>query len=137
MTTPLYCLLGMVGWTLLLVLAIGAVRSAHVLRGEKQANEFPGGTQHGGDAYWRLNRAHLNATENLALFAAVVLTGTLAGVTTPLFSTLAQAYLAARVVQSIVHVSSGSARAVLLRFSAFAVQVCCVAAMGVEIVRHA
>ena len=68
MTVPLWCLLGYVAWTLLLLLGIGAARSAQVLTGARRANEFPAGERHGGDAYWRLNRAHLNCLEFIPLF---------------------------------------------------------------------
>ena len=58
MTTPLWCLLGFVAWTLALLLGVGFSRVGAVLRGEKKANEFPSGVPHGGDAYWRwLERA--------------------------------------------------------------------------------
>jgi uncharacterized MAPEG superfamily protein len=96
------------------------------LRGEKQANEFPAGVPHGGDAYWRLNRAHLNCVENLPLFGAVVLIAAVAGVRAPLLDTLACVYLGARIGQSLAHVSSGGVLAVNVRFACFTGQVCCV-----------
>jgi uncharacterized MAPEG superfamily protein len=126
MTTPLWCLLGFVAWTLLLLLAIAVARVGAVLRGEKQANEFPSGVPHGGDAYWRLNRAHLNCLENLPIFAAVVLVAAVAGVREPILDTLARTYLGARVGQSIAHVSSGGVVAVNVRFVFFVVQTACV-----------
>ncbi len=125
MTPPLWCLAGFVGWTLLLMAGIAAARVAAVLRGEKQANEFPAGVRHGGDAYWRLNRAHLNCTENLPLFASVVLIAAAAGIHSPTLDTAARVYLAARIGQSLAHVSSGSAMAVNVRFTFFLVQVGC------------
>ncbi len=131
MTRSLYCLVGFAAWAVLLVLAIGGARTFLVLTGKKRSNEFPGGVQHGGDLYWRLNRAHVNTVENLAVFAALVLTAKLAGVdvTTP-----AEVALAARVVQSLVHISSGSATAVNVRFTAFLTQLGCYIAMIVKLV---
>jgi uncharacterized MAPEG superfamily protein len=125
MTTPLWCLLGFVAWTLVLLLAVGGARVAAVLRREKRANEFTSGVPHGGDAYWRLNRAHLNCVENLPLFATVVLVATVTGVKPPILDTLSSLYLAARVGQSITHVSSGSVVAVNVRFTFFLVQLGC------------
>ena len=125
MTTPLWCLVGFVVWTLVLLLAIAGVRVGAVLRGEKRANEFPSGVPHGGDAYWRLNRAHLNCLENLPIFASVVLVATVAGIRAAALDTLARTYLAARIGQSITHVSSGGIIAVNVRFAFFAVQVAC------------
>lgn len=125
MTTPLWCLGGFVAWTILLMAAIAFVRVAAVLRGEKQANEFPAGVPHGGDAYWRLNRAHLNCTENLPLFGAVVLIAAAAGIHSSMLDSAARIYLGARIGQSLAHVSSGSAMAVNVRFTFFLVQVGC------------
>jgi len=129
MTVPLWCLLGFAGWTICLVLSVAAFRAGQVLTGKKQANEFPAGVPHGGDLYWRLNRAHLNCTENLPVFGAVIAAGTFAGVTWPLFGTLCQVYLAARITQSLIHIASGSVIAVNTRFAAFVVQIFCLIRM--------
>jgi uncharacterized MAPEG superfamily protein len=135
MTTPLWCLLGFVAWTLMLLLAVGLSRVAVVLRGEKKANEFPSGVPHGGDAYWRLNRAHMNCVENLPLFASVVLIATIAGVKAPGLDSLARVYLGARVGQSVTHVSSGSVMAVNVRFTFFLIQVGCLIGFLMTIAR--
>ncbi len=129
MTVPLWCLLGFASWTLVLLLGIAVFRVTQVMTGQKKPTEFPAGVPHGGDLYWRLNRAHLNCTENLPIFGAVVAVGTLAGVTWPLFGLLSQVYLGARVVQSLIHVASGSTVAVNARFAAFIVQACCLVRM--------
>src|SRR5207248_2922194 len=97
MTLPLYCLLGYVGWTMLLLLAIVSVRGLAVFTGKKRVNEFPGGVPHGGDAYWRLYRAHANVVENLPIVASVILVGTLLHVATPAFERLPAIALGARV----------------------------------------
>lgn len=136
MTTPLLCLLGFVAWTLLLLFCVGGVRVAQILRGEKRAGDFPAGVPHGSDRYWRLNRAHLNCVENLPLFAAVVLVAAAVGAGGPALDGLARVYLGARVGQSVVHVSSGSDRAVQVRFTFFLVQLACLVAMGVIVARH-
>jgi uncharacterized MAPEG superfamily protein len=130
MTTPIYALMGFVFWTVFLVLAIGGVRVMQVMQGAAAANGFPSGQPHGGDAYWRLNRAHMNCVENLPLFAAVVLAGHVTGLTAGTFATLAEVYIIARVLQSIVHVSSGSVMAVNVRFTCFVVQIGCLLAMA-------
>jgi len=135
MTTPLWCLLGFVVWTLVLLLGVGFSRVGAVLSGQKKANEFPSGVPHGGDAYWRLNRAHMNCVENLPLFASVVLVATVAGVKAPLLDTLARVYLGARIGQSITHVSSGGVMAVNVRFTFFLVQVGCLIGFLLTIAR--
>ncbi len=134
MTTALWCLLGFAAWTLLLVGCIGTIRVWQIFTGQKRPGEFPAGVPHGGDAYWRLNRAHLNCAENLPVFGAVVAAGTFAGITWPYFGTLATIYLAARIVQSLIHVASGTNLAVRLRFTAFCVQIFCLVRMMLLIV---
>jgi uncharacterized MAPEG superfamily protein len=124
-TVPLWCLLGFVLWTTLLLTAVGAARVAQILGGSARPSDFPSGVPHGGDRYWRLNRAHLNCLENLPLFGAVVLTGAVIGADAQLLDDLALTYLGARVAQSVVHVASGSDLAVQLRFGFFLVQLAC------------
>ena len=83
--------------------------------------------------YWRLNRAHANTVENLPVFASVVIAGTLLGVTGPTFSKLSILYVAARVMQSSVHVLGGSSLFVCVRFLFFATQLMCVISMALSI----
>lgn len=125
MTTPLWCLLGFVAWTIAILFALAGARVGQVVTGRKQPNEFPAGVPHGGDAYWRLNRAHLNCVENLPLFASVVLVATAAGLKAPLFDTLSQVFLGARIGQTIAHLSSGGNVAVNVRFTFYLVQIGC------------
>jgi len=69
----------------------------------------------------RLARAHANCVEGLPIFGGLMLVAVVAGrsmVTDP----LAYVLLAARILQSVIHLSSLSPLAVTLRFSAFAVQ---------------
>jgi uncharacterized MAPEG superfamily protein len=132
MTGSLYCLVGFTAWAIVLVTAIACARIALVLTGRKRANEFPGGIQHGGDAYWRLNRAHLNTLENLPIFAALVLSARFAHVDVTL---PAQIVLGARVVQSLIHLSSGRSLAINLRFTAFLTQCTCHGVMIVKLLR--
>lgn len=123
MTTPLWCLLGFASWSLILLLAVGVARVRLVIAGSARANDFPSGVPHGSDAYWRLNRAHLNCMENLPLFASVVLVATVAGLQHGTLDNLALLYLSARVGQSVTHVCSGSELAVNIRFSFFGLQI--------------
>lgn len=112
-------------WALTLVIVLEIVRTTMVLGGRAQANSFTGGTPYGSDAYWRLNRAHLNTLENLPIFAAIVLSGWVVGMESATFNRLAVIVVAARIVQSLIHLVSGSVAAVRLRFAAFAVQLVC------------
>ncbi len=121
---PLAALVLFAVWGLLLVIAIGVSRSAQILFQGKKAGDFPAGTPHGGSAYWRLNRAHLNVTENLPFFAVVVLAGSFLPLQDDAaFRLLPSLILYARVAQTLIHVASGSPLAVTLRFTAYLVQV--------------
>jgi uncharacterized MAPEG superfamily protein len=137
MTTALWCLLAFAAWGKLLVYGVGLSRVMAVMKREKRPNEFPGGVQHGGDRYWRLNRAHMNVVENVGWFSVIVLVGTLAGVASSPWNWLPVVVVCARIVQSLVHISSGRNLAVNFRFTAFMVQHLAMLGMIFEIVRHA
>jgi len=79
----------------------------------------------------RANRAHMNAVENFAQFAAVVLIAHAIGVSTGVTAAAAAVYFWARLVHAVIHISGFSqfmARTVVftvgwLAFITFAVQV--------------
>ena len=112
-------------WAIALVLMIAADRMLLILRGQVKNTEFLSGVPHGNESYWRINRAQLNAVENLPIFAAIVLTAWIAGAESHLFNLLAVIVLAFRIIQSIVHIVSGTSLATWFRTTAFAVQIVC------------
>jgi len=120
-------------WAIVLVLMIVADRALLIVTRQAAITDFTAGTKHGSDSYWRINRAHANTLENLPVFAALVLAGWVAGLNTPTFNMLATMVVTARVVQSLIHISSGSALAVNLRFLALLVQLVCEVWMGILI----
>lgn len=132
---PLIALLAFAAWALILAASILLVRTTLVLLGKKRANEFPSGIQHGGDVYWRLNRAHVNTLENLPIFAAIVLAGAALGVSSPTLARLAEAIVVARVLQSSFHLLSGRSLVVILRATSFTVQLAGMSFMIVETIR--
>jgi len=134
---PLVALVLFAVWGLLLVIAIGLSRLTQVVTQGKGPGDFPAGTPHGSDAYWRLNRAHLNVTENLAFFGVLVLAGLYLQVQGFAFEVLPSLVLYARVAQSLIHVASGSRLAVTLRFTCYLVQVLSMLAMAAAILKAA
>jgi hypothetical protein len=128
--SPLAALTLFAAWSLTLVMSIGAWRAVSIFSGRKRAGEFTAGTQHGSDAYWRLNRAHMNTVENLPIFGALVLSGVYLQVQDLAFMVLPSLVLYARIAQSAIHLASGTAMAVTLRFTAYAVQVVSMFAMA-------
>ena len=121
MPTTLLALLGFLSWTLALLLLMEAVRSMLVVTGEVAANGFSPDNSGLSPFMQRLARAHANCLEGLPLFGGFMLLAVVAGksqVTDP----LAYFLLAARIVQSVIHLASTSPFAVTARFTAFAVQ---------------
>ena len=138
---PLAALVLFAVWAMLLVSTIGLWRLTQALTGTVPKGGFVPGAPHGSDAYWRLNRAHMNAVENLPIFGAVVLSGVALNVQDALFQTLPTIVILARVAQTLIHVSSGAAIVVLFRFTAYLIQViamltmafCVLTAAGVQL----
>ena len=121
MNPTLYALTGFLAWSLLLLVLMEAIRSWLVLTQSVAANGFTPDNANLSPFMQRLARAHANCVESLPIFGGLMLIALVAGksaVTDP----LATIFLAARIVQSVIHLSSVSAFAVTLRFSAFAVQ---------------
>ena len=121
MSHTLLALLGFVCWTLALLVLMEAIRSKLVLTKEVPANGFNPENSNLSPFMQRLARAHANCLEGLPVFGGFMVVAVLAGkssVTDP----LAYALLAARIVQSVIHLASTSPAAVTARFAAFAVQ---------------
>jgi|HubBroStandDraft_6_1064221.scaffolds.fasta_scaffold228585_2 uncharacterized MAPEG superfamily protein len=123
-------------WTITLVLMVGADRVQLVLRGEMKLNNVTPGAPHGPDSYWRLNRAHMNAVENLPIFATIVLSAYIVGMGTATFNLLATIVVCARIVQSVIHILSGSATAISFRFATFGVQLICEVWMAILVLHQ-
>ena len=121
MTPTLTALTGFIAWTLLLLVVMELIRSKLVMTKAIQANQFRPDNANLSPFMQRLARAHANCLEGLPIFGGLMLIAVLAGksaVTDPLAYTL----LGARVLQSVLHLTSLSVAAVTLRFAAFAVQ---------------
>lgn len=121
MSTTLLALLGFLSWTLFLLVLMEALRSRLVMTRKVAANGFSPDNAGLSPFMQRLARAHANCLEGLALFGGFMVLAVVAGksgVTDP----LAYVLLAARIVQSVIHLASTSPSAVTARFAAFAVQ---------------
>jgi len=121
MNPTLTALTGFVAWSLFLLTLMEAIRSKLVLTKAIAANGFNPENSNLSPFMQRLARAHANCIEGLPIFGGLMVIAVVAGrsaITDP----LAYAFLAARILQSVIHLTSLSALAVTLRFSAFAVQ---------------
>ena len=121
MTPTLFALTGFVAWSLALLVLMETIRSKMVMTGEVKANGFNPENSNLSPFMQRLARAHANCVEGLPIFGGLMLIAVVAGQSS-VTDSLALVFLCARIVQSLIHLSSLSAIAVTLRFSAFAVQ---------------
>ena len=114
-------LIAFIAWTLLLLTLMEVIRTQLVLRRKVRANGFTPDNANLSPFMQRLARAHANCLENLPIFGGLLLVAIATG-NTSITNPLAYLFLGARVFQSLVHLSSVSALAVTIRFTAFAVQ---------------
>ena len=121
MGTTLTALTGFIAWSLFLLVLMEVIRAKLVLTKAVPANGFNPENSNQSPFMQRLARAHANCIEGLPIFGGLMLIAVVAGKTS-ITDPLAYVLLCARIVQSIIHLSSLSAVAVTLRFSAFAVQ---------------
>ncbi len=139
MTFPLWMLLGFAMWTAaILVFAIGFYRFSRIFTGRAGMASFPADGREGAGWYQRAMRAHANCIENLPLFTVVVFALYASGIASPATDALAGVALAARLVQSLVHISTEQTdRVVTVRFTFFFVQLACFVAIAGVVVAHA
>ena len=137
MTVPVLMLLGFAVWTILLLLAtVGVYRWSRILTGRVPIGNFRADQIEGADWYKRAMRAHANCLENLRLYTAVVVAIAVTGVRSIALDWLAIVLLAARVCQTFVHIAlTPTNLATALRFIFFAIQMICMVAMGLIVVR--
>lgn len=137
MTIPIWVLLGFVAWTmLLLLLTTGVYRWWLILSAQAPISGFRADPVEGADWYRRGIRAHANCIENLPVYTAIVFALYVTGVGGAAVDALSICIIAARVMQSSVHVCLPQTNAVVtVRFTFFFVQFLCFAALIVVIVR--
>lgn len=121
MSSTLLALLGFVGWTLALLVLMEVVRSWLVLGRHMPANGFQPDNGNLSPFMQRLARAHANCLEGLPIFGTLMIVAMVTG-RTAVTDPAALVLLGARIVQSSIHLASLSSTAVMLRFTAFAVQ---------------
>ena len=115
-------LVGLVAWTLFLLILMETLRTRLILTKAIAANEFKPDNSNLSPFMQRLARAHANCVESLPVFGVLLIVALLtnqASITNPLAPWL----LVARLIQSCAHLTSLSVLAVYVRFIAFAVQI--------------
>src|SRR3954463_16624602 len=121
MSPTLAAFTGFVSWALCLLVLMEAIRTKLVATKAVPANGFVPDNANLSPFMQRLARAHANCLEGLPIFGGLMVVATLSG-KSAVTDSLAYAVLGARIVQSLVHLGSVSALAVIVRFSAFSVQ---------------
>ncbi len=120
MSTSAWALTLFIAWTLFLLVVMEIIRAALVASGRVAANGFTPDNSNLSPFMQRLARAH--CIEGIPIFGGLLVVALLtdrAGLTDPLAPWL----LAARILQSSIHLASISVFAVSARFFAFAVQI--------------
>ena len=144
MNVPAAVLLGFAAWTLLiLIVSIGVYRWSRILTGRASMVEWwtdlprdSGWYQRAVQAqssgwYQRATRAHMNCVENLPVYGAIVVALMAIGLQSAIIDRLAVIMLAARVVQTLIHIMLPPTNtATSLRFTFYFVQMACMIAMG-------
>jgi uncharacterized MAPEG superfamily protein len=132
MNIPVLVLLAFAAWTLLtLTVTVGVYRWRRILKGQSSIAEWRADLPQGSEWYQRGVRAHMNCVENLPVYTAIVLAVIATGSHGVMLDRLAVAILAARMGQTLVHITlppTNSAAA--LRFALYFVQVACMLAMA-------
>jgi uncharacterized MAPEG superfamily protein len=127
MSIPLWVLLGFAFWTLLVLFGtVGVYRWSRILTGRAAISAFPPDQPHGSDWYRRAMRAHANCIENLPVYGAIVLVLVATGAAGRAFDVPAVIMLAARVGQTVTHITfEQTDRVVAFVFSFYFVQALC------------
>jgi uncharacterized MAPEG superfamily protein len=121
MSPTALALTSFIAWSLFLLVLMESMRSWLVLTRKVQSNGFVPDNANLSPFMQRLARAHANCIEGLPVFGGLLVVALLTN-RTAVTDGLAYAFLAARILQSSVHLASLSVMAVNVRFSAFAVQ---------------
>jgi uncharacterized MAPEG superfamily protein len=123
-TIPQWTLLGFAAWTLALLMAtVGVYRWGNILFAKAAIASFRSDALEGAGWYQRGTRAHANCIENLPVFGAIVYLISVTHLQGPVVDALCIAILAARDVQSAVHISHEQTNVfVSVRFSFYSVQ---------------
>jgi uncharacterized MAPEG superfamily protein len=120
--TGLTALLLFAAWTLVLMFVYVNYRVLLTLTGKKPANSWTRGQPNDDPAFiMRVHHAHLNAVENLPIFAAIVVVA-VALQKTGVVDQVGAWVLYLRLAQSITHLISISATAVFIRAVFFTLQ---------------
>ena len=123
MSSPtILALTAFISWALALLILMEILRTKLVIAKKTVVTSFVPDNSNLSPFMQRLARAHANCIEGIPIFGGLMLIA-IATDRTSVTNSLALVLLAARITQSLIHLSSSSSTAINLRFLAFAVQV--------------
>ena len=123
MSSPtVFALTAFISWALALLILMEILRTKLVLAKKAVVASFVPDNSNLSPFMQRLARAHANCIEGIPVFGGLMLVA-IATDRASVTDSLALVLLAARITQSLIHLSSSSSTAINLRFLAFAVQV--------------
>ncbi len=128
-------LTGFIAWTLALLVLMELLRTRLVVLGKSAPNEFRPDNANLSLFMQRLARAHANCVESLPVFGGLLVVA-LVTTQTDITDKLAYLLLAARILQSSVHLVSLSAAAVTVRFCLFAIQLAIGVYWAIQLLRE-
>lgn len=137
MTIPVWVLLAFAVWTIVSMLGtVGVYRWSRIFTGRAAIQTLRHDALDGHpDWYRRAMRAHGNCVETLPVYGAIVVAIVASGLESATLDALAIVLIAARVVQTLMHVSlTETAATVSVRSLMFAIQVFVMLAMSAMIV---
>lgn len=133
MSATILALVGYIAWTIVLLVGIAVYRTVLVMQKNRLPNGFKADGSDSPEFGQRLTRAQGNCAESFVFTGGVMLLA-LATSSSAITDPLAYVLLAARLGQSIIHLTSSSALAVQIRFAFFLVQVAISAYWLIQIV---
>lgn len=122
MSSPtILALTAFISWALALLILMEILRTKLVIAKKTVVTSFVPDNSNLSPFMQRLARAHANCIEGIPIFGGLMLVA-IATDRASVTNSLALVLLAARITQSLIHLSSSSSTAINLRFLAFAVQ---------------
>lgn len=135
MTIPIGVLLAFAVWTILLLFgSVGVYRWSRILTGRSDVKHWRADETQGNERYRRAMRAHMNCVENLPVYTALVVALVATGMDRPVIDALALILIAARIIQSVVHIALEQTNLIAaIRFAMFFIQCISMLAMAAAI----
>jgi uncharacterized MAPEG superfamily protein len=126
MNETILALSAYIAWTMILLVCIAVYRTTYNKKNQRTSLKFDTNGNDVGDLGARITRAHANCFESFSFIGGTLLLALATG-SAAITNGLAMVVVAARVIQSAIHIASVSNTAISARFVFFLIQVAIVA----------